>query len=338
MKIWIDLTNSPHINFFIPFIKKWKNESHEVIITTRNLANTIELAKQNHLDFKEIGGHAGKNKFFKFFYFPFRVFALYFYLFKNKLDIGISHSSFYSPIVCKFLNIPSIYLNDNEYAKGNKIAFRFATLNLLPESLSSKAIKSNWISKYNIEFYPGIKEAIYLSQTELFYDNPKVNMTRNKIFIRLEPWTAEYYKGKNEFMDPFIQKLANKYEVVILPRSNTQRNHFHQIKFNEVQVSEKMISLQEIKKSCIVFIGAGGSMTRELAFLGVPTLSVYQDNLLSVDNELIKLGLIKHESIPTLDDVEYLIDNYCSNINLNLFKNGKTAFDLINKKVISLSS
>ena len=47
---------------------------------------------------------------------------------------------------------------------------------------------------------------------------------------------------------------------------------------------------------------------------------------------------ITNESIPTLDDVEYLIDNYCSNINLNLFKNGKTAFDLIIKKVISLTS
>ena len=63
MKIWIDLTNSPHINFFKPFIKQWENEGYEIFLTARNLANTIELIQQNSWIYKEIGGHAGKNKF-----------------------------------------------------------------------------------------------------------------------------------------------------------------------------------------------------------------------------------------------------------------------------------
>ena len=62
MKIWIDLTNSPHINFFKPFIKKWEEEGHQIIITARNLANTLDLISQNGWVFNEIGGHAGKNK------------------------------------------------------------------------------------------------------------------------------------------------------------------------------------------------------------------------------------------------------------------------------------
>ena len=73
MKIWIDLTNSPHINFFKPFIKKWNNEGYEIILTVRDLANTIQLVDQNRWVYTKIGGHAGKSKFKKLLYFPKRV-------------------------------------------------------------------------------------------------------------------------------------------------------------------------------------------------------------------------------------------------------------------------
>ena len=69
MKIWIDLTNSPHINFFKPFIKRWEKEGYEIIITARELANTIELINQNGWKYTEIGGHAGKSKIKKLLYF-----------------------------------------------------------------------------------------------------------------------------------------------------------------------------------------------------------------------------------------------------------------------------
>ena len=42
MRIWIELTNSPHINMFGAMIHELEKE-HEVIITCRPLANTIEL-------------------------------------------------------------------------------------------------------------------------------------------------------------------------------------------------------------------------------------------------------------------------------------------------------
>ena len=162
MKIWIDLTNAPHINFFKPFVKRWEDEGHELIFTARNLSDTIHLIDQNGWSYTQIGGHAGKNKSRKLLYFPRRVYLLYKFLKRNKPDIGISHSSFYSPIVFKLLIIPSIYLNDNEHATGYYLAFKFATVNMLPEFLLNKAHKLKWLKKYTIKFYPGIKEGIYL--------------------------------------------------------------------------------------------------------------------------------------------------------------------------------
>ncbi len=332
MKIWLDLTNSPHINFFKPFIKKWDDEGYEVIITARNLANTLSLIEQNGWEYAEIGGHAGKNKIKKLMYFPKRVCQLYYYLKENKPDIGISHSSFYSPLVCRLLKIPSIYLNDNEHAKGNYIAFKFATLNIIPEFLEKKAEKLKWTSKYNIIFYPGIKEGIYLSHLDLSDSN--VSDKKDTIYIRLEPWTAQYYSGDTEFMDPIIEELGKKYKIVILPRSKEQIIHFKDKCFNNVFVSESPLSLNVILKTAIIFIGAGGSMTRELAFLGVPTISIYQGELLEVDKYLVENNFMIHNRKPNVDDILDVFRKKHVNDNQSLIKKGNDAFDLINKSLL----
>lgn len=333
MKIWIDLTNSPHINFFKPFIKKWEEEGHQIIITARNLSNTIDLIRQNKWGFEEIGMHAGKNIIKKLIYFPKRVILLFIFLKKNKPEIGISHSSFESPIVCKLLKIPSIYLNDNEHAKANYIAFKFATLNLLPEFLQNKAVKLKWKERYKMDFYPGIKEGIYLSQSNFKIENNK----QINIYIRPEPWTAQYYNGNTDFLNPIIKKLILKYNVIILTRSSDQVNHFKNDQFKGVQVPEKPLKLSSILKDCTLFIGAGGSMTRELAFLGIPTLSIYQGELLSVDEYLIKNEIIKHNLNPKIEDIENLLLSKSIKSNANLLKKGRDAFELIDSKLKDLS-
>lgn len=326
MKIWIDLTNSPHINFFKPFIKYWKAQGYEIIITARDLSNTISLINQNNWQYSEIGGHAGKNKIKKILYFPKRVLQLWSFLNKEKPDIGISHSSFYSPFVCRMLRIPSIYLNDNEHAKGNYLAFKSASLIILPEFLKKKAEELNWTRDYPITFYPGIKEGIYLSQSKF---DGKETKNSNTIFIRLEPWTAQYYSGDSRYLDPIIEKLGDDYKVVILPRSKEQIEHFSENRFSKISISKQPISLEKIYNDCLLFIGAGGSMTRELAFLGTPTLSIYQGELLEVDKFLIENKFMEYNPNPKIEDITALLQKSTLTQD-ELSEKGAVAFDLIN--------
>ena len=340
MKIWIDLTNSPHINFFKPFINKWNYEGHEIILTARNLANTIDLIHQNDWGFHEVGGHAGKSRIKKVIYFPNRVLMLRKYLKNLKPDIGISHSSFYSPLVCKLLGIPSIYLNDNEHAKGNLIAFRYATLNILPEFLREKAESLGWTKKFLVKFYPGIKEGVYLSKGD--FDAIKKEKKQlgddGKIYMRLEPWTAEYYSGNSDFLDPVIEQLSEKYSITILPRSEGQAQHFKQDKFAKLVVADKPITLEKIYSECKLFIGAGGSMTRELAFLGIPTLSVYQGDLLEVDKYLIENNYMYYKPRPKYEDILDIIENESAITVNHLYEKGTSAFDFVDQKLHQIAN
>lgn len=336
MKIWIDLTNSPHINFFKPFIKELQIEGHEIIITCRDLANTIDLIKQNNYDYTEIGGHAGKNTIKKILYFPKRVWLLWKFLRKKKPDLSISHSSFYSPFVSYLLKRPSIYINDNEHAKGNYLAFKFATVILLPEFLSKKAIALNWPRKYNIKFYPGIKEGVYLSKDDFIVSKSNLKK-RPTIFIRPEPWTAQYYKAGNYFFDDLLNELTESYNIKILPRGRDQAHHYKHNSFVNINVLEHPLMLKDIINDCDLFIGAGGTMTREIAYTGIPTISIYQDELLEVDKYLIDNNFMYHYVDLKKNDVDQRI-NAINNSQKGILKSkGLEAYEFIRQTIFEYS-
>ena len=335
MKIWIDLTNSPHVNFFDHMIRELQ-KNHEVLLTCRPLANTIELLDLSGFFYHVIGKHYGQSSLKKALGFIIRISQLYKFLRKIDIDVAISHSSFYSPVVSKLLGIRCIYLNDNEHAQGNKISFIFANKVMVPEFLGIEKVIKQGAKKEKIIRYPGVKEGVYLWSYNPVPGNNGGNPKRNKrIFIRPEPWTAQYYKGERNFIDELLISLKDKYKIILLPRGKVQEEHYRQKKFCDIIIPEKSVSLNEIMSNCNLFIGAGGTMTREAAVLGIPTISIYQDELLDVDNYLIKKGcMIHNKDLDAADVVEYLEKTEKRPPDNELLEKGKSAYDLIKHTIL----
>ena len=163
-------------------------------------------------------------------------------------------------------------------------------------------------------------------------DNPAKGIN---IYIRPEPQTAQYYKGKENFLDDTILALQQKYTVTVLPRDANQAKHYKQEKFSKTVVPDKPMSFDVIAANCTIFIGAGGSMTRELAILGIPTISVYQDALLEVDEFLLSKGLMLHEPMLTAEKVETYINSLQNKPPaLELMNKGKAAYQLFKKEIL----
>jgi predicted glycosyltransferase len=252
----------------------------------------------------------------------------------KKINVAVSQSSFHSPIVAFLLRVPSIYTNDNEHAKGNIPAFIFATSIFIPESMKFNPLLR--LLNFKIHVYPGIKEGIYLWKSAQI-----INSLRNsdvsklsRIYVRPEPSTAQYYVGKLNFLDELLKDLDNKIPVTVLTRNNEQFKHYCESGFNSISVPEKPISFQEIASDCLLFIGAGGSMTREMAIVGVPTISVYQDKLLGVDEELVNTGKMTHEVDLDYPKVQSFIKTYADKpLDNTLMLKGKEAYDMIFSKI-----
>jgi predicted glycosyltransferase len=338
MKIWFDISNSPHINMFAHLIRELERD-HEVIITSRPLANTVELLDLHGFKHHVVGVHYGGKLGAKILGYPIRVSQLVTFLSKMKIDVAVSQSSFHSPVVARLLGVRCIYMNDNEHALGNVPSFVCATTILVPEFMDAANLRRQWARESKIRRYPGVKEGIYLWEMASLLENERKRRDRLRpsVYVRPEPWTAQYYKGQQNFMDQILLGLKDHAHVVVLPRGGEQGKHYVQLERSHgIRVLSSAMDLAQIAPVCDMFIGAGGTMTREMAVLGVPTISVYQDKLLDVDRYLLQVGAFVHRpELTAKEALDFLSTASMKAPNRELLEKGRTAYDKVKNVVLN---
>ena len=306
MRIWFDLSNSPHINLFARLIRELEQEEHEVVITCRPLANTIDLLDLHGLRYEIVGEHYGAKLSNKALGYPVRVLQLRKYLAPKRIDVAVSQSSFHSPVVARLLGVRSIYMNDNEHALGNVPSFLAATRIMVPEFLSMASLSRQLAKRSKVIRYPGVKEGIYLWALQARLEQAAALRDagrRPAVYLRPEPWTAQYYKGERNFLDALLVGIKDQVNVTLLPRGKAQGQHYSDARFAGIRIIDTALDIADIALDCDLFVGAGGTMTREMAVLGIPTISVYQDDLLDVDRYLLESGAFLHRPALTAQDL-----------------------------------
>jgi hypothetical protein len=200
---------------------------------------------------------------------------------------------------------------------------------MVPEFIAMEKVKKQWANPKKVIHYPGVKEGVYLSA--LKKNETSENGSRpSEIFIRPEPWDAQYYRGAVNFLDDLIIGLKDRHRIILMPRGEQQVEHYQQEKFRGVIIPEKLFSLEVIAGRCALFIGAGGTMTREAAVLGIPTISIYQDELLEVDKYLIAQDRMIHRKELTVEFVEKFLNEMQRKApSVNFIEKGEAAFRLI---------
>lgn len=312
-------------------------QDHTVVITCRPLANTIDLLDLHGFKYKVVGIHYGGRLSAKLFGFPVRVIQLRQFLAEQQIDVAISQSSFHSPVVARLLGVRSIYMNDNEHAMGNIPAFICADKIMVPEFLSMEKLKKQWADPKKVIHYPGVKEGIYLWKlnARLPHNDGGVKC-RKVVYIRPEPWTAQYYKGSRNFLDDLLLGMRDYVDVVLLPRGKEQSFHYQGSRFSGIRVVTTALHIADIAPDCDLFIGAGGTMTREMAVLGIPTISVYQDELLDVDRHLLDVGAFVHKpELTAAEALQYLDLAQHRPPNRELLEKGRSAYDMVKNQVLN---
>lgn len=336
MRIWIELANSPHINMFAAMIRDLERE-HDVVVTCRPLANTVDLLELHGIKYTVVGMHYGGRLSAKLLGFPIRVMRLRGFLARRDIDVAISQSSFPAPMAARLLGVRCVYLNDNEHALGNIPAFICADKIMVPEFLAVEKLKRQWANPKKVVHYPGVKEGIYLWElnTRLPKRFDRNATSRRVVYVRPEPWIAQYYKGSRGFLDDLLSGMKAHVDVVLLPRGREQAIHYQHPKFEGIRIVTTALDIADIAPDCDLFIGAGGTMTREMAVLGIPTISVYQDELLDVDRYLLRIGAFVHKPELTAPEaLRYLESASHRPANSELLEKGKVAYDMIKSAIL----
>lgn len=77
-------------------------------------------------------------------------------------------------------------------------------------------------------------------------------------------------------------------------------------------------------------------MTREMAVLGIPTISVYQDELLDVDHYLLDVNAFEHKPELTASEaLKYLDKATHRPPNRELLEKGRAAYDMVKNEILN---
>ena len=142
MRVWIDVTNSPHVVFFRPLVALLESRGHEVTITARDFAQTLELLDDVRLPHSVVGPpHGGASRARKVRAMGARLRALRGFAASHEFDLALAHASHELPVAARSLGIPSSYAFDYEFALAQHgIGCRAATRVVVPESIPQRAV------------------------------------------------------------------------------------------------------------------------------------------------------------------------------------------------------
>ncbi len=307
MRIWIDLANSPHVPFFRSLANEFIRRNHEVVVTARAFAETVELAHAAGFAPEVIGGHGGGRLSGKAGNLVQRALSLARWARGRDLELALSHNSYSQILAARALSLRSITLMDYEHQPANHLAFRLASRIIVPRAFPEEALTRFGASPAKVKRYNGTKEDVYLAD---FQRDPQfekrlseLGISAADVLVTVRPPASEalYHRFENELFDQLLAHLSAtpSVKVVLLPRNDSQRKSYAACA-NLVVPPSPIDGGNLIAYSDLV-VSAGGTMNREAAALGIPTASIYQGQWAAIDDELVKEGRLRR--ISTQDDI-----------------------------------
>ncbi|WP_249011312.1 DUF354 domain-containing protein [Conexibacter sp. DBS9H8] len=298
MRVWVDLTNSPHVLVLAPVIGRLEAAGHEVEVTARDFAQTLGLCERLGVAHTAIGAHRGGALTAKAAGLLDRSRALVRYARGRRFDLAIGHGSNDITVAARRLSIPCTTTFDYEWATvQHTVNCRLAQAVVVPEVIPPARLRRYGAAHKRIT-YPGLKEEYYLAD---FQPDPAV-LTRLGLdaaapiaVVRTPPAVSLYHRFENDTFAAVLARLQGA-QTVVLPRTDAQREELAAA--GGYIIPAAAIDAQSLIAYADLVISAGGTMNREAVALGTPVYTVFEGRLGAVDAELIAQGRLRRLTDP----------------------------------------
>src|SRR5437763_4369072 len=296
MRVWIDMTASAHVLVFRPLIRLLRADGHDVDVTARDYAQTLQLLDLHGIDADVIGRHGGRSRLTKARQMAGRLRALGRWARGRAFDVALAHGSHELTMTAHRLGIPSSTTFDYEFAwLQHQLGCRAATRVVVPAAIPPDRLARYGATPPKLLQYPGLKEEYYLADFEPdphVFDPWPIDPARVLVVLRPPPDVSLYHRHSNPLFPRTLDALGRDEGVhaVVLPRTEEQREFVRGLDLPSVIVPERAVDAQRLIALAAVVVSAGGTMNREAAALGVPVYTTYGGRLGGVDEALIQRG------------------------------------------------
>ncbi|MDQ3720736.1 MAG: DUF354 domain-containing protein [Actinomycetota bacterium] len=295
MRVWVDLTNSPHVLIMRPLIAAMREDGHEVEVTARDFAQTLELCERLGVDHTPIGRHGGSGRARNLLR---RSGALARWARPRRFDVAMGHASNDVMVAAALLRIPSATAFDYEWATvQHQVNCRLARAVVVPEAIPPERL-ARYGATGKLRRYAGLKEEYYLADfepdravlTELDLDD------REPLYVvRTPPALALYHRFENSLFGQVLDRLRGT-QAVVLPRTPQQREQL--TADGGFIVPERAVDAPSLVAFADLVVSAGGTMNREAVALGTPVFTTFEGRLGAVDEGLLREGRLRRLEDP----------------------------------------
>jgi uncharacterized protein len=293
MRVWVDLTNSPHVLVMRPVIARLLSDGHDVSVTARDFSQTLELCERFGIDHTPIGRHRGGRIAAKARGLVERSLALGRWARGRGFDLALGHGSNDVSVAARVLSIPCSTMFDYEWATvQHNINCRLAQAVVVPDAIGPQLL-SRYGADRKLGRYPGLKEEYYLADFEpsgAVLDELGLDPRAPIVVVRTPPAVSLYHRFENDLFADVLARVRGT-QAVVLPRIAEQRREL--VAAGGFIVPEQAIDAQSLIAHADLVISAGGTMNREAVALGTPVWTTFEGRLGAVDAALIADGRLR---------------------------------------------
>ncbi|MCW3017016.1 MAG: hypothetical protein JWO02_4108 [Solirubrobacterales bacterium] len=288
MRVWIDLTNSPHVLVLKPVIDVLRAQGATVEVTVRDFAQTVGLAQRLGVQHTVIGHHRGEKLAAKAAGLVDRSTALLRWArARPRFDLALGHGSNDITVAAALLRIPRSTMFDYEWATvQHTINCRLSGAVVVPDAIPPERL-DRYGARRKLQRYPGLKEEYYLADFEpdtAVLDELSLDPALPIAVVRTPPVVSLYHRFENDVFASVLDRLRGT-QTVVLPRVESQRPQL-----GGFIVPEQAIDAPSLIALADLVVSAGGTMNREAVALGTPVWTTFEGRLGAVDERLIAEG------------------------------------------------
>jgi uncharacterized protein len=275
LRVWVDCTAAAHPLVLRPIVERLEGRGHEVMVTTREYGQTLGILDRLGMPYTAVGSHGGGSALGKGRALAGRSARLSRLVWERRPQLAVSHGSVDLALVSSAFRIPSVQMQDYEFAGWQRqIAFRAARRVLVPDSIPLDRLRKVGARERKLVRYPGLKEEYYLAG---FEPDPAVlgelGLDREKVLVVVRP--------------------AAEAQAVVIPRTERQATEVRAMSAANLIVPERAIDAQSLIAFADLVVSAGGTMNREAVALGTPVFTTFAGRMGGVDEALIADGRLR---------------------------------------------
>ncbi len=271
MRIWYDACTGKHTRYGAAVAKHFRKAGHEVVFTTREHPDTLALARILGEDPIVVGKYQPSTLSSRLVASSKRIIQFSRLFCDNPPDVAISHQSVELCRAAFGLGIPIISTADTPHAKAvNKL-----TLPLADALVVSEALPNHFLKTYcsgSIVKFKGVDEVAWIKDVKPL---KRSDLEKPLIVVREVEGKASYALKTANHALQMAEKLESLGNVLLLKRYSGK---------------EEFVDSARVVANADLVVSAGGTIAREAALQGVPSIITSELGKTYVNTYLARKG------------------------------------------------